>query len=152
VRSPRSSIIQSMSESTSPNLPFNVHRDVHLISQAGNLKYSRPLPWPSWPYALRNLIHYRCLYPTSVKATAIRSQPLLGPRKSSNCCRCSTYAAYHPLCSMYELSVTCRVLVFHQKYISDTEIDWETYMYHIKIYLDGERDYSAIDGPTGPLV
>jgi len=25
-------------------------------------------------------------------------------------------------------------------------------MYHIKIYLDGERDYSAIDGPTGPLV
>ena len=53
---------------------------------------------------------------------------------------------------MYELSVTCRVLVFYEIHISDTEIDWETYMYHIKIYLDGERDYSAIDGPTGPLV
>jgi ALG3 protein len=53
---------------------------------------------------------------------------------------------------MYEISVACRVLVFHQVYISDTEIDWETYMYHIKIHLDGERDYSAIDGPTGPLV
>jgi alpha-1,3-mannosyltransferase len=49
-------------------------------------------------------------------------------------------------------SVTCRVLVFHQIHISDTEIDWETYMYHIKLYLDGERDYSAIDGPTGPMV
>jgi hypothetical protein len=53
---------------------------------------------------------------------------------------------------MYEISVTCRVLVSHQIYISDTEIDWETYMYHMQIYLDGERDYSAIDGPTGPLV
>ena len=53
---------------------------------------------------------------------------------------------------MYEISVTRRVLVPYQIYISDTEIDWETYMYHIKMYLDGERDYSAIDGPTGPLV
>ena len=33
-----------------------------------------------------------------------------------------------------------------------TEIDWETYMHQVKIYLDGERDYSAISGPTGPLV
>lgn len=40
----------------------------------------------------------------------------------------------------------------YQIYISVTEIDWETYMHHIKIYLDGERDYSAISGPTGPLV
>lgn len=40
----------------------------------------------------------------------------------------------------------------HQTYVSDTEIDWETYMHQIKMYLDGERDYSAISGPTGPLV
>jgi hypothetical protein len=53
---------------------------------------------------------------------------------------------------MYEISATCRVLVPHRIYASDTEIDWETYMYHIKIYLAGERDYSAIDGPTGALV
>ncbi len=53
---------------------------------------------------------------------------------------------------MYEISVTFRVLISHQVYISDTEIDWETYMHHIKFYLDGERNYSAIDGPTGPLV
>jgi alpha-1,3-mannosyltransferase len=35
---------------------------------------------------------------------------------------------------------------------SVTEIDWETYMHQVKIYLDGERDYSSISGPTGPLV
>lgn len=35
---------------------------------------------------------------------------------------------------------------------SVTEIDWETYMHQVKVYLDGERDYSAISGPTGPLV
>ncbi|KAH9005087.1 mannosyltransferase [Lactarius hatsudake] len=33
-----------------------------------------------------------------------------------------------------------------------TEIDWETYMHQVKIYLNGERDYNAISGPTGPLV
>jgi len=35
---------------------------------------------------------------------------------------------------------------------TDTEIDWETYMYHIELYLQGERNYSLIDGPTGLLV
>ena len=35
---------------------------------------------------------------------------------------------------------------------TDTEIDWETYMYHIELYLRGERNYSLIDGPTGLLV
>jgi hypothetical protein len=38
------------------------------------------------------------------------------------------------------------------KFNSVTEIDWETYMHQVKIYLDGERDYSSISGPTGPLV
>ncbi len=34
----------------------------------------------------------------------------------------------------------------------DTEIDWETYMYHIDLINNGERNYTAIAGPTGPLV
>ncbi len=33
-----------------------------------------------------------------------------------------------------------------------TEIDWETYMTHIKVFHAGERNYSRITGPTGPLV
>ncbi|OJJ50943.1 hypothetical protein ASPZODRAFT_138068 [Penicilliopsis zonata CBS 506.65] len=36
--------------------------------------------------------------------------------------------------------------------ISYTEIDWETYMYQVSLYLSGERDYTRIEGPTGPLV
>ncbi|KAH9180490.1 mannosyltransferase [Lactarius sanguifluus] len=38
------------------------------------------------------------------------------------------------------------------RFVPFTEIDWETYMHQVKIYLDGERDYHAISGPTGPLV
>jgi alpha-1,3-mannosyltransferase len=37
-------------------------------------------------------------------------------------------------------------------FLTDTEIDWETYMRHIELYLKGERNYSNITGPTGPLV
>lgn len=35
---------------------------------------------------------------------------------------------------------------------ADTEIDWETYMYQVELYMKGEDDYSKIIGPTGPLV
>ncbi|EPT06103.1 hypothetical protein FOMPIDRAFT_42557, partial [Fomitopsis schrenkii] len=35
---------------------------------------------------------------------------------------------------------------------TDTEIDWETYIYQLELYLKGERDYSLITGPTGPIV
>ncbi|KAL4067824.1 mannosyltransferase [Scleroderma citrinum] len=38
------------------------------------------------------------------------------------------------------------------KFVPYTEIDWETYMVHIHLYLSGERDYSKITGPTGPIV
>ncbi|KAJ3778226.1 glycosyltransferase family 58 protein [Lentinula raphanica] len=41
-------------------------------------------------------------------------------------------------------------LIIH--FISYTEIDWETYMVQVELYLKGERDYSRISGPTGPLV
>jgi hypothetical protein len=36
--------------------------------------------------------------------------------------------------------------------ITDTEIDWKTYMIQVELYIKGERDYSKIYGPTGPLV
>jgi alpha-1,3-mannosyltransferase len=35
---------------------------------------------------------------------------------------------------------------------TDTEIDYTTYMTQISLYRDGERDYTRIIGPTGPLV
>ncbi|KAI1719727.1 ALG3 protein [Ditylenchus destructor] len=33
-----------------------------------------------------------------------------------------------------------------------TEIDWETYMQQVKVYINGERNYTKIEGPTGPIV
>ncbi|KAJ7219162.1 glycosyltransferase family 58 protein, partial [Mycena pura] len=42
-----------------------------------------------------------------------------------------------------------QLIVFFVPY---TEIDWETYMVHVDVYLKGERDYSKITGPSGPLV
>ncbi|KIP08176.1 glycosyltransferase family 58 protein [Phlebiopsis gigantea 11061_1 CR5-6] len=38
------------------------------------------------------------------------------------------------------------------RFIPYTEIDWETYIYQLELYLGGERDYAMIEGPTGPLV
>ncbi|KAJ7156088.1 glycosyltransferase family 58 protein [Mycena crocata] len=38
------------------------------------------------------------------------------------------------------------------RFVSYTEIDWETYMVQTDVYLKGELDYSRITGPTGPLV
>ncbi|PFH52454.1 glycosyltransferase family 58 protein [Amanita thiersii Skay4041] len=38
------------------------------------------------------------------------------------------------------------------KFVPYTEIDWETYMVQLEVYLGGERNYSKITGPTGPLV
>jgi alpha-1,3-mannosyltransferase len=37
-------------------------------------------------------------------------------------------------------------------FILDTEIDWATYMQQVRLFLDGERDYTLIKGDTGPLV
>jgi len=33
-----------------------------------------------------------------------------------------------------------------------TEIDWATYMEQVEVFLNGERDYRQIEGPTGPVV
>eukprot|EP00397_Hematodinium_sp_SG-2012_P038799 GEMP01042265.1.p1 GENE.GEMP01042265.1~~GEMP01042265.1.p1 ORF type:complete len:336 (+),score=46.20 GEMP01042265.1:130-1137(+) len=38
------------------------------------------------------------------------------------------------------------------KYVAYTEIDWETYMIQVNHFLRGERDYTNIEGPTGPCV
>lgn len=35
---------------------------------------------------------------------------------------------------------------------TDTEIDFTTYMRQVEVFLAGERDYSLIKGPSGPLV
>lgn len=37
-------------------------------------------------------------------------------------------------------------------FVRYTEIDWVTYVHQLEQYLLGERNYSLIDGPTGPLV
>lgn len=34
----------------------------------------------------------------------------------------------------------------------DTEIDWQAYMQQVAQFLSGERDYTKIEGGTGPLV
>ncbi|CAL3962833.1 unnamed protein product [Diplocarpon coronariae] len=36
--------------------------------------------------------------------------------------------------------------------VSYTEIDWTTYMQHVELYIEGERDYTKLTGSTGPLV
>ncbi|KAI0062334.1 mannosyltransferase [Artomyces pyxidatus] len=41
-------------------------------------------------------------------------------------------------------------LIIH--FVPYTEIDWETYMSQVELYIKGVRDYSLITGPTGPLV
>ncbi|KAF8352275.1 dolichyl-P-Man:Man(5)GlcNAc(2)-PP-dolichyl mannosyltransferase [Amanita rubescens] len=38
------------------------------------------------------------------------------------------------------------------QFVPYTQIDWDTYMVHIELYLKGETDYSKLTGPTGPLV
>lgn len=34
----------------------------------------------------------------------------------------------------------------------DTKIDWNAYMQQVVCFLDGERDYSQLQGETGPAV
>ncbi|KAL4931516.1 dolichyl-P-Man:Man(5)GlcNAc(2)-PP-dolichol alpha-1,3-mannosyltransferase [Aspergillus undulatus] len=43
----------------------------------------------------------------------------------------------------------CALIIWKVPY---TEIDWTTYMQQIKLYHAGERDYTRIEGSTGPLV
>ncbi|KAL4919731.1 glycosyltransferase [Aspergillus aurantiobrunneus] len=45
--------------------------------------------------------------------------------------------------------VLCALIIWKVPY---TEIDWTTYMQQIKLYVSGEREYTLIEGSTGPLV
>lgn len=45
--------------------------------------------------------------------------------------------------------VLCQLIIRHVAY---TEIDWSTYMQQVQLVEKGERDYSRIQGDTGPLV
>ncbi|KAF9009442.1 glycosyltransferase family 58 protein [Cyathus striatus] len=45
--------------------------------------------------------------------------------------------------------VLCQLVI---KFIPYTEIDWETYMIQMEVFLKGQHNYSMISGPTGPLV
>lgn len=63
------------------------------------------------------------------------------------------------LCALIIWRIPCTLFPSeHQCYsqankkFSDTEIDFTTYMAQVRMFLDGERDYSKITGPTGPLV
>ncbi|KAI1611719.1 alpha-1,3-mannosyltransferase [Exophiala viscosa] len=46
-------------------------------------------------------------------------------------------------------AVLCGLIIWRIPY---TEIDWATYMVQVRMFLDGERNYDKITGPTGPLV
>lgn len=45
-----------------------------------------------------------------------------------------------------------RLVSIDEQQLPDTEIDWETYMVQVELYLKGQHNYSQITGPTGPVV
>ena len=86
-------------------------------------------------------------------AAAFRSLILLvhGPSRAFR--RHTFDTTHHPLRTMSDtLFYLQQSKHENERVFTDTEIDWETYMYHIEHYLRGERNYSLIDGPTGLLV
>ena len=46
-------------------------------------------------------------------------------------------------------AILCGLIIWRVPY---TEIDWTTYMEHVRQFLEGERNYAKISGSTGPLV
>ncbi|KAH8833871.1 mannosyltransferase [Flagelloscypha sp. PMI_526] len=58
------------------------------------------------------------------------------------------FILFASLCVLGDVVLTALIL----KFIPYTEIDWETYMVQIELYKSGERNYTSITGPTGPLV
>jgi alpha-1,3-mannosyltransferase len=46
-------------------------------------------------------------------------------------------------------AVLCAAIIWKIPY---TEIDWQAYMQQVSQFLSGERDYTKIEGGTGPLV
>lgn len=48
--------------------------------------------------------------------------------------------------------VACYLITLYMHCNLDTEIDWKAYMEEVEGFLEGERDYTKIEGNTGPLV
>ncbi|KAL9106125.1 MAG: hypothetical protein Q9227_008825 [Pyrenula ochraceoflavens] len=46
-------------------------------------------------------------------------------------------------------AVLCPLIIWKVPY---TEIDWTTYMQQVSLFLSGERNYTKLQGDTGPLV
>ncbi|KAI1650594.1 glycosyltransferase family 58 protein [Daldinia loculata] len=61
----------------------------------------------------------------------------------------SALSKFVPPCLFLLDAVLCALIIWKIPY---TEIDWTTYMEHIKLYVSGEHDYTALTGATGPLV
>lgn len=80
-----------------------------------------------------------------------RSNVVLAFRLSRHHRRCIVDSAHRALRPMSVNSTTDRN-PHHDHNHTDTEIDWETYMAQVNVYAKGQRDYAAIEGPTGPLV
>ncbi|KAJ4387127.1 dolichyl-P-Man:Man(5)GlcNAc(2)-PP-dolichol alpha-1,3-mannosyltransferase [Gnomoniopsis smithogilvyi] len=54
-----------------------------------------------------------------------------------------------PLLLLLLDAMLCVVII---KKVPYTEIDWTAYMEQVQLYQDGEREYTKIEGGTGPLV
>jgi hypothetical protein len=81
---------------------------------------------------------------------AVRPKTLPAARRARYPRRHAAHAAHHPLRALSAPSGVLRLRALTR--CADTEIDWETYMVQVKLFLKGEQDYSRISGPTGPLV
>ncbi|KAF9651515.1 glycosyltransferase family 58 protein [Thelephora ganbajun] len=77
--------------------------------------------------------------------TAVRRLQRLGQKLLFD----SSYYWYTALLVLLGDTLLIQLVIHFVRY---TEIDWETYMHQIEVYLRGERNYSLIDGPTGALV
>ncbi|KIK03831.1 glycosyltransferase family 58 protein [Laccaria amethystina LaAM-08-1] len=80
----------------------------------------------SLPFSPRNLIHF---------ATSLLTNPRY-------------FWALASLVIIGDVILTELVI----RFVPYTEIDWETYMIQTESYLNGQRNYTLITGPTGPLV
>ncbi|QSL64261.1 hypothetical protein MERGE_000417 [Pneumocystis wakefieldiae] len=64
----------------------------------------------------------------------------------TRCIACDNFAK---IFALFGHALFCLVILLKIPY---TEIDWNTYMTQVSIYLSGERNYVNIKGDTGPIV
>ena len=127
-----------------------VARDTKTGSRRHECWQSPPKPEPEWP----------CYHASSgISSTSSDGLSIfLGSWVSGSFRRRVSHSVDHSLCVVYEKHF---LTSFHSglRYscdsydgLLDTEIDFTTYMRQVDVYLAGERDYSLIKGPSGPLV